>query len=326
MPEAELRDGTVVEIRPIEPRDRDALTSGFERMGPESRYARFFTPTSRLSDSQLDYLTRVDHSDHEALVAFESGGGNGLGVARYVKLTPEVAEPAIAVVDDWQGRGLGQALIARLADRAREEGVRWFAAPVLAENERAVALFRGLGETHVSPAGRELELLIALDDGAPSEPGREPVASPGGRSGSRGRIRTFWDRLTTRRRVVTTPRNVVVAGVSVPSPDERTLGVAARLAETLKARLEVVVAVPAGHDPSGGESLGDGLAQARSAGVTVRVRHLHRDLSAAVITVAGETEARAIVLDATPGVGAWRHLVHHAPCDVLLARDRAPGA
>ena len=48
-------------------------------------------------------------------------------MARYVRLpeSPEVAEVAVAVADDWQGRGLGAALLEQLAER--------FTAPVLAE-------------------------------------------------------------------------------------------------------------------------------------------------------------------------------------------------
>ncbi|MEA2283671.1 MAG: hypothetical protein QOK21_4278, partial [Solirubrobacteraceae bacterium] len=56
-----LRDGSRIVIRPIEPDDRDDLREGFERLSPESRYRRFFSPVPRLSERHLDYLTQVDH-------------------------------------------------------------------------------------------------------------------------------------------------------------------------------------------------------------------------------------------------------------------------
>jgi GNAT superfamily N-acetyltransferase len=104
-------------IRPIEPSDRAALTAGLARMSPESRYRRFLSPTANLTENELRYLTEVDHHDHEALVAVEPGQTEGIGVARYVRLQdrPEVAELAVAVVDDKQGQGVGSLLLQRLA-------------------------------------------------------------------------------------------------------------------------------------------------------------------------------------------------------------------
>ncbi len=162
----ELRDGTVIEIRPIRPEDRAVLEDGLERMGPESRYRRFFAPISRLSESQLEYLTEVDHHDHEALVAFERDTGEGVDVARFVRIDGDrdVAEPAVVVIDDWQGRGVGAGLLSALAERAREEGIRTFLAPVLADNAAAIASLSGLGETNLIVRGSEVELLIALEE------------------------------------------------------------------------------------------------------------------------------------------------------------------
>lgn len=134
MERIELRDGSQIEIRPISPDDKRALVDGFERLSPESRYRRFLTPVQRLQPGLLAYLTEVDHHDHEALVA-RSHTGEPLGVARYVRTEqPDTAEAAVAVVDHWQGRGVGTALLQRLAVRAREEGIGWFTATLLAEN------------------------------------------------------------------------------------------------------------------------------------------------------------------------------------------------
>lgn len=101
----ELAEGRQIRIRALEPSDREALAQGFERLGPQSRYMRFFAPVVRLTDSQLEYLTDIDHHDHEALVAVEEQTRKGVGVARYVRIGEREAEPAIAVADDWQRRG-----------------------------------------------------------------------------------------------------------------------------------------------------------------------------------------------------------------------------
>jgi RimJ/RimL family protein N-acetyltransferase len=64
-------------------------------------------------------------------------------------LEPDVAELAIAVVDHWQGRGLGTELLHELARRASEEGVRRFSASVLEGNSAMLSLLRDLGDVEV---------------------------------------------------------------------------------------------------------------------------------------------------------------------------------
>jgi GNAT superfamily N-acetyltransferase len=146
-----LRDGERIEIRPIRPEDRDDLAAGVRELSPESRYRRFLGATAELSERHLRYLTEVDHHDHEALVAVEAGTEHGVGVARFVRSSedPEVAEIAVAVADPWQRRGVGTALLRRLNERAREEGIRRFSAEVLTENRPMLELIRELGEVHV---------------------------------------------------------------------------------------------------------------------------------------------------------------------------------
>lgn len=160
-----LRDGSDILIRPIEPSDKEQLIQGFERLSPESRYRRFLTPMARLSPRLLRYLTEVDHHDHEALVAESADGGEPVGVARYIRLAdePEAAEVAVAVVDDWQGKGAGTALVRRLAARAVEEGVERFSATCLAGNEDVLDLLEGLAASRVTEMeGGLMEIEVAL--------------------------------------------------------------------------------------------------------------------------------------------------------------------
>src|SRR5437660_3402126 len=74
VPGVTLRDGVSIFIRPIDAGDKAALVQGFEKLSPESRYRRFFSPLSRLSERDLAYLTEVDHHDHEALIAHSERG------------------------------------------------------------------------------------------------------------------------------------------------------------------------------------------------------------------------------------------------------------
>lgn len=159
-----LGEGSEVMLRPLEPDDRERIRQAFDRLSPDSRYRRFFISLRELSDGLLDILTDVDHDDHEALVGVEPESGDIVGVARYVRMPeqPERAEASVAVVDDWQGRGLGRELLERLVSRAREMGVSRFVAFIQADNRRAVEVMSHLGPTTSSLRGDLVELDIEL--------------------------------------------------------------------------------------------------------------------------------------------------------------------
>ncbi len=136
-----LGDGTSITLRLVQPADRDEFARQFRRMSPDSRYRRFFMGIADLSPEMLDYLTVVDGYDHFAVVAntesLDLKEEAGVGVARFVRLPgePHVAEPAITVVDDYQGRGIGRLLLTTLVEAARERGVKTFRGEVLVSNE-----------------------------------------------------------------------------------------------------------------------------------------------------------------------------------------------
>jgi RimJ/RimL family protein N-acetyltransferase len=160
-----LHDGSRILIRPIAPADRELLLAGFQELSPDSRYRRFFTPLTTLDPGWLTYLTTVDHHDHEALIAESGAGGEPVGVARYIRVTeqPTAAEVALAVVDRWQGKGVGSALLALLSRRAQSEGIRRFHATCLAENRAVLELFRAFSsERSEKASGNVVEIDMDL--------------------------------------------------------------------------------------------------------------------------------------------------------------------
>jgi RimJ/RimL family protein N-acetyltransferase len=162
----ELRNGSAVLVAPLYIADRDRYLTGFEHASAESLYRRFMSPVTRLSGSQLRYLLDIDHRDHEALLAVDEDGGEAVGVARFVRLrdAPDVAEPAVLVVDDWQGVGLGTELCRLLAERARELGIRRFEATLLAENRPMMAILESVGTLRiVSREGPTIVVAVTLD-------------------------------------------------------------------------------------------------------------------------------------------------------------------
>ena len=178
-----LRDGSQVVIRPVGSADAPLLADGFARLSPESRRMRFLRRKDELTPAEVRYFTDVDHHDHEALGALDRAGGRGVGVARYVRDTgdPQSAEIAVTVVDDWQGRGLGAELLARLSGRARTEGIRRFTALVSADNAAMAGLLRSVSASPVHREYGAVEYEIPLAPAAGS--GSDRQRAVGGHDG-----------------------------------------------------------------------------------------------------------------------------------------------
>lgn len=133
-----------VRIRPYGQRDREPLRAMSARLTGRSLYLRFFSGTREIPDTYLRRLDRMDHWDHDALVA--AIDGQIVGIAEYVRdaSDPCHAELATLVADEWQHRGLGRHLITFLAELAQRRGISTFDADVMLENRVGItALQRG---------------------------------------------------------------------------------------------------------------------------------------------------------------------------------------
>jgi CRP-like cAMP-binding protein len=146
--EITLADGTRLWIRPVLPSDRGKLADTQPGFSRESHYRRFFSAPP-LTDKVIEYLIDVDYVDHFAWAVLAAADPREPGVAsaRYIRERDarDTAEVAFAVVDDYQGRGLGTLLLGALAVAARENGVRRFRARLLSDNAAMRAVLRRAG-------------------------------------------------------------------------------------------------------------------------------------------------------------------------------------
>lgn len=159
-----LRSGDVVRMRQVQPDDAPALVRAYANLGEQSRYRRFFTVMPELPEATLKAAVEVDHTDHEALVAVPLLSTEIVGECRFIRLPdqPDTAEVGVTVVDAWQGRGLGSALLARLSERALEAGIEYFTAEVLAENRTMLALLPSLGQVETESHGPVVSARVEL--------------------------------------------------------------------------------------------------------------------------------------------------------------------
>ncbi len=143
-----LDDGREVFVRPIRPEDAEMEQAFVRGLSEESRYFRFANALHELSERMLVRFTQIDYDRELALVAVlsEAGVEHQIAVARYV-IDPDGAscEFALAVADDWHGKGIGTRLLGQLIEVARARGLRSMVGYVLGHNTKMLHLMSRLG-------------------------------------------------------------------------------------------------------------------------------------------------------------------------------------
>ena len=142
-----LRDGRTVEIRALRSQDREGMHAAIARSSSGSLYRRFFAVRREFSEKETDYFLDIDFVNHVALVVVANDGGEPtiVGGGRYVVVQPGQAEVAFAIIDAYQGLGIGSALMRHLATLGREAGLRELIAEVLSENVPMLNVFERCG-------------------------------------------------------------------------------------------------------------------------------------------------------------------------------------
>lgn len=152
-------------LQPLRRGDSQTVARVFAGLSDRSKRSRFLGPKPTLRPVELAQLADVERDAHRAIVATAPETGEPIGVARYVREDDGgTAEFAIAVVDPWQGRGVGKLLTRELVRVAVANGVRRFRAILAPGNGPALALVRGAGAVERTAwNGSDVELTIVLD-------------------------------------------------------------------------------------------------------------------------------------------------------------------
>jgi acetyltransferase len=150
-----MKDGTGVSIRPIRPEDEPTMVKFHETLSERSVYLRFFHMMNLEQRTQHERLMRtcfIDYDREMALVAERRNPQTGeceiLGVGRMTKIHgTNDAEIAVVVSDQWQGRGLGKELIARLMIVGGDDKLTSLTANILPDNRDIMRVCEKLGFT-----------------------------------------------------------------------------------------------------------------------------------------------------------------------------------
>jgi acetate---CoA ligase (ADP-forming) len=143
-----LRNGHTFKVRPITPDDKEKLRDLFYRLSPLTRYMRFGYTKERITDQELVYFTEVNPPDTYADIGLTGEGENERirAVARwYLMPDKRTAEISFVVEDNIQARGIGTALLEKIAGDALKYKIKKFIARVLPENTRMLRVFEESG-------------------------------------------------------------------------------------------------------------------------------------------------------------------------------------
>ena len=144
-----LSDGTVVCLRTITPEDEELLREGIAKLSSESRYLRFFSPVAQLPDEVIERLVDVDGHDHIAwgAICTECPGQPAIGAVHAVRYRHggRAGEYSVAVLDEFQGKGLARMMTAALLVQCLAEGLTMLDVHILSENRAATKLVKALG-------------------------------------------------------------------------------------------------------------------------------------------------------------------------------------
>jgi RimJ/RimL family protein N-acetyltransferase len=161
-----LRDGRRIEIRALRLKDREEYLAAVERVSTQSLYRRFFGVKRKFTEKEIAFYLDIDFDKHVALVAVLDQADRPIIVAggRYILVRPGAAEVAFAVVDEFQGQGIGAALMRHLTTLARDAGLNEFIAEVLSDNIAMLKVFEKSGlSMHTKREARVVHVALKLD-------------------------------------------------------------------------------------------------------------------------------------------------------------------
>jgi acyl-CoA hydrolase/GNAT superfamily N-acetyltransferase len=140
-----LRNGKIVDFRPLLPSDEFAYRNFFYSLKEETIYFRFFYRMKLFSHEVIQQQwAEVDYRKNMSMIGLVRIGGRQeiVAIGSYADESDSVAEVAFVVREDYQGFGIASYLLAELEKIAKENHFSGFYATVLRENASMIHVFR----------------------------------------------------------------------------------------------------------------------------------------------------------------------------------------
>lgn len=145
-----LKSGRPLTVRFIEQKDADGLMAYFRGLSRQSRYNRLMGAVSELPPSELDKTLHVGEGSRFAVIAEMrvDSADTIVGEARYsYNAGTRTTEFGLSIGDEWQGQGIGSAILSNLECRAAALGALRLFGETFRNNEQMIGLARKAGYT-----------------------------------------------------------------------------------------------------------------------------------------------------------------------------------
>jgi len=142
------RTGLNLLLRPVKLSDEHLLKDFFYSLSNDSLYRRFISTRADMHHDRLQPFVVIDYTKEMVILAALEQEEKELivGMAQYlIDENAHSAEVAFVVRDDYQGKGIGAALLSYITYLAKKSGLLGFTAAVLMENHQMLQLFEKMG-------------------------------------------------------------------------------------------------------------------------------------------------------------------------------------
>jgi RimJ/RimL family protein N-acetyltransferase len=161
-----LRNGKVIEFRPLLPSDEFAYRNFFYSLKEETIYLRFFYKMKLFSHEHAQQQwASVDYRKNMSIIGLVQRRGfqEIVAIGSYADEGTGRAEVAFVVREDFQGMGVTSHMLPLLESIAKENGFHGFAATVLKENKSMLRVFKKRYPNAKVDVGGGIDNTIIMD-------------------------------------------------------------------------------------------------------------------------------------------------------------------
>lgn len=149
-----------LKIRTPTPYDKPLIERFLKRLSEEIVFHRFF----RRLRSTADIVEKMLGGKDTLPCMIVEKDGEVLACGELYKTAwPHIAEPAVTVLDDYQGKGLGKLLVMLVARCALKKGIKRFRAYVLPDNKPIIRIMAKLKPALIEDYGDVLLYEMKID-------------------------------------------------------------------------------------------------------------------------------------------------------------------